>query len=97
MLNYCKDINRSLTNTCTGSSSLENSKYEVVVGSFGTVYSGKSCMRASMAFIDYSKSAKDVVVFFENGEIKRHFVGSNGVSALARRHIAGKNTASSSR
>jgi hypothetical protein len=97
MLNYCKDINRSLTNTRTGSSSLENSKYEVVVGSLGTVYSGNSCMRASMAFIDYSKSAEDVVVFFENGEIKRHFVGANGVSALARRYIAGKNTTSSSR
>jgi hypothetical protein len=40
--------------TRTSSSSLENSKYEVVVGSLGTVYSGNSCMRASMAFIDCS-------------------------------------------
>jgi len=71
----------------------ENSKYEVVVGNLGTVYSGNSCMRASMTFIEHSRAADDVVVFFENGEIKRHFVGSNGVSALARWHISGKNAA----
>jgi hypothetical protein len=74
-----------------------NSKYEVVVGSLGTVYSGNSCMRASMTFIEQSRAGDDVVVFFENGEIKRHFVGSNGVTALARWHISSKNTAFSFR
>jgi hypothetical protein len=82
----------------TGSSdSLGYSKYEVVVGNLGTVYSGNSCMKASMTFIEHSRAADDVVVFFENGEIKKHFVGSNGVSALARWHIAGKNAAFSLR
>jgi hypothetical protein len=97
MLNICNDINRSPTNALADSGSLGSSKYEVVVGSLGTDYSGNSCMKASMTFIQHSRSAEEVVVFFENGEIKRHFVGSNGVSALARWHISARNTALSSR
>jgi hypothetical protein len=42
---------------------MNNSIYEVVVGSIGTVYYGKSCRRASIAFIEYAKASEgDIVV-----------------------------------
>ncbi len=59
---------------------MKNSNYEVVVESLGTVYCGESCMRASMAFYTFHNHAKSIkadVIFFENGKIKRRFVGSD--------------------
>jgi hypothetical protein len=87
MLNDCQDSSCRLTPTRTGSDLIENPKYEVVVGSLGTVYRGNSCLKASMEFlnfIEYAKGAQDVVAFFENNEIKRHFVGLKGTRAIRR-------------
>jgi hypothetical protein len=63
---------------------MNNLKYEVVVGSLGTVYCGNSCMKASMAFIEHAKASEDDVKFFENGKIKRHSFGSNDVAVKVR-------------
>jgi hypothetical protein len=71
------------------SATTEGSKYEVVAGGLGTVYCGNSCMRASMAYlklVEYAKAVQDVVAFFENGKIKRHFIGLNVAGAEARLH-----------
>jgi hypothetical protein len=87
MLKVCKGSSHSPLDSRASGASTENSKYEVVAGSLGTVYCGNSCLRASMAylkFIEYARAVEDVVAFFENGEIKRHFIGLNGGGARVR-------------
>jgi hypothetical protein len=87
MQNDGKSADHSFAITRTTNASTEGAKYEVVAGGLGTVYRGDSCMRASMAYlklIEYAKAVQDVVSFFENGRIKRHFIGINGVGAKVR-------------
>jgi hypothetical protein len=87
MQNDGKSADHGCAITRTTNASTESAKYEVVAGGLGTVYRGDSCMRASMAYlklIEYAKAVQDVVSFFENGRIKRHFIGINGVGAKVR-------------
>jgi hypothetical protein len=87
MQNDGKSASHSAAITLTSRASIEGAKYEVVAGALGTVYCGNSCMRASMAYlklIEYAKAVQDVVAFFEDGRIKRHFIGLNGAGAKVR-------------
>jgi hypothetical protein len=84
MQNDGKSADHSFAIRCTSRASTESARYEVVAGALGTVYCGNSCMRASMAYlklIEYAKAVQDVVTFFEDGQIKRHFIGLNAVRA----------------
>jgi hypothetical protein len=87
MQNNGESANHSVAIARTSRASTEGAKYEVVAGGLGTVYCGNSCLRASMAYlklVEYAKAVQDVVAFFENGQIKRHFIGLNGVAAKVR-------------
>jgi hypothetical protein len=87
MQNDAEGTDHSAAMTGERRASTTGAKYEVVAGGLGSVYCGNSCMRASMAYlklIEYAKAVHDVVAFFENGQIKRHFIGLNAVGAKVR-------------
>lgn len=60
-----------------------NTRYEVIVGNIGSVYSGGNFMIASAKFAEYVKQSKsnvgraggENVTLLDRGEIKREFVG----------------------
>jgi hypothetical protein len=87
MRNDAKSTNHGAGMTGESRAPTAGAKYEVVAGALGSVYCGNSCMRASMAYlklIEYAKAVQDVVAFFENGQIKRHFIGLNSAGAKMR-------------
>lgn len=90
MQNDGKSADHSFAMTGPRGASTGGSKYEVIAGALGTVYCGNSCMRASMAYlklIAYAKAVQDALAFFEDGQIKRHFIGLNGAGAKVRQLV----------